>query len=96
MHCKVPECTGVATKRFYTVPVCQVHQEAMADEAIWFYSRKVDKRKLYESIRHLSPWKDTEVGDKHCAVVSQVKGDEATAYIIRGNRYVLSRKGAAK
>lgn len=91
MQCKVPECTGSATKRFYNVPVCQVHQEAMADEAIWFYSHKIDRRKLYDSIRHLSPWKDAEVGDIHVARVDEVKGNKPTAYMIRGERFVKKK-----
>lgn len=96
MHCKVPGCKKVKVGYFYTVPVCFEHQEKMMDEAIKFYSKKIDTRPLLESIRHMTPWKNVEPGDTHKAIAKKVKNGVVTVYEIKGGRYVLDHASAYK
>lgn len=96
MHCKVPGCTKIKVGLFAKVPVCYDHQEELMDEAIMFYSKRIDERPTFESIRHMTPWKGVEKGDTHYARVESVRNDFPTAYTIRGRRYVLDHPSMRK
>lgn len=96
MHCKVPGCTKIKVGLFAKVPVCYDHQEELMDEAIMFYSKRIDERPTFESIRHMTPWKNVEKGDTHYARVESVRNDFPIAYMIRGRRYVLDHPSMRK
>lgn len=57
MHCKVPGCNNQANRYFAMVEVCERCQSDMAKEAIFYYAGRFDIRPMFESIRHLTPWK---------------------------------------
>lgn len=96
MHCKVPGCKKIKAGSFATVPVCCEHQEELMDEAIMFYSKRIDDRPVYESIRHMTPWKNVETGDIHKATAKKVRNGVVTVYEIKGGRYVLDHASAHK
>lgn len=91
MQCKIANCKNNSTGYFATVPVCTLHRDKLAAETIDFYNYRILKRKLFESIRHLTPWKVTAVGDVHMAKVEKMKKDDPIAYIIRGERYIREK-----
>ncbi|MFD1179651.1 hypothetical protein ACFQ3W_25590 [Paenibacillus puldeungensis] len=68
----------------------------LVDEAITFYKKRIDERPCFESIRHLTPWKQIGEGDKHVAVVEKMKNGVPTVYMIRGKRYVCDNKSTFK
>ncbi|MGG3452532.1 hypothetical protein [Paenibacillus rhizolycopersici] len=96
MHCRVPGCKKFKVGSFATVPVCYEHQEELMDEAIMYYSKRIDERPTFESIRQMTPWKGVEPGDTHKAIVRKMKNGIVTAYEIKGGRYVLEHANAYK
>ncbi|MDN4069969.1 hypothetical protein QYF50_18870 [Paenibacillus vini] len=96
MQCKIANCKNNSTGYFATVPVCTLHRDKLVDETIDYYSKRIEKRWLFESIRHLTPWKDTEPGDIHKAMVKNMRNGVVTIYEIKGGRYVLDHPSAYK
>lgn len=96
MQCNVPRCDQMANARFAKAPVCLMHRYKLLDEASLFYSKGIDKRPLFESIRQKTPWKKLEEGDKHQAIVRKIRNGAVTIYEIKGGRYVLDHASAYK
>lgn len=96
MQCKVPGCQKQASTHYYNVDVCGTHRDLLKAEADEFYKKIINRKFLFESIRHLTPWKDTEPGDIHKAMVKKIRNGVVTIYEIRGGRYVLDHPSAYK
>ena len=56
-HCMYPGCASTATKTWAQVPVCEAHHEQIRIEALRYYKTNGKmRRRLYEQIKHLTPW----------------------------------------
>lgn len=96
MQCNIPGCDQWANTRFAKVPVCKMHKDELQDEALLFYTKGIDKRELFETIRQKTPWKNLEEGDRHQATVRKIRNGVATIYEIKGGRYVLDHADTYK
>lgn len=96
MQCKMPDCPKQASTHYYTVEVCEQHRDLLEIEAGDYYRKEIDRKWMFESIRHLTPWKDIEPGDRHIATVKKVRKGAVTIYEIRGARYILDHASAYK
>lgn len=96
MPCKIVDCPHESVGLFATVPVCEQHRDRLIQETIDYYNRDIDRRWLFESIRHLTPWKHIEPGDIHQATVKKIRNGVVTIYEIKGGRYVLDHASAYK
>lgn len=93
MQCKVPGCKREASWTYSLVPVCNKCRDDLVAEARLFYSNKdMEERPIFESIRKFTPWKKTEVGDSHKAVVREMWNGQVVAYQIKGYRFVIDRQ----
>ncbi|MEK5167157.1 hypothetical protein NYE69_33285 [Paenibacillus sp. FSL R5-0527] len=96
MQCKVPGCNNEANRHFAMVEVCDRCQLDLVDEAIVYYNGRFDHRPVFESIRHLTPWKKAGPGDKTTVTIAGIKNGQITSLRLGNDKFVIDRRNHYK